>query len=304
VQLPDPPVFVIGHWRTGTTWMHELLVKDERFTFPTTYQCNSPHHFLLTNRTFSAILNYLVPSKRPMDDMPVSMYRPQEDEFALMVLGAGSPYLDWAYPNGQKRYLEYLTLQGLSESQRQQWESSLLWFLRRLTLLNRKRLILKSPTHTARISTLLKLFPDARFIHMVRNPVAAIPSTLRMWTGLTDAQAIQARRGPIPIERVFASFKEMYDQFDKERSLIPAANLCELRYEDLVVDPVSILERIYEQLELGDFEPARPAVDEYLSSISGYQPNRNEIESDLKQQILQQCRSYIEQYGYLDSWNQ
>ena len=37
-----PPIFIIGHWRTGTTLLHELLVQDDRFTFPTTYECLAP----------------------------------------------------------------------------------------------------------------------------------------------------------------------------------------------------------------------------------------------------------------------
>lgn len=304
VQFDHPPLFVIGHWRTGTTWMHELLVRDERFSFPSTYQCTSPHHFLLTGTVFSPCLNLLLPKQRPMDDMPVSMYRPQEDEFALMNLGVGSPYLDWAYPNGEKRYLEYLTLQDLSDEDRQKWREAFVWFLRRMTLSNPKRLVLKSPTHTARISTLLKIFPDARFIHMVRNPLNTIPSTLRMWTGLTDPLAIQVRREPIPVERIFTLFQEMYDQFFKEESLIPTENLYELRYEDLVADPLSILQQIYQKLDLGDFQVARPAMEEYLRSISDYQPNQHEISPELKQQIFEHCQRYIERYGYGDDWRE
>lgn len=303
IQFEHPPLFVIGHWRTGTTWMHELLVRDERFTYPTTYQCNSPHHFLLTERVFAPCLNLLLPSRRPMDDMPVSMDRPQEDEFALMNLGVGSPYLDWAFPNGEKRFVEYLTLQDVSAEEKKQWANCFLWFLKRLTLKNPKRLILKSPTHTARVQTLLRLFPDARFIHLVRNPIAAIPSTLRTWTDLTDAQAIQARKGPIPIERIFNLFEAMYDQFERDRSLIPESNLVELRYEDLVTDPVPNLEQIYQKLQLGDFEPARPAIEAYVQSIAGYKASRNEISPDLKQQIHDRCGAYIDKYGYADESN-
>jgi hypothetical protein len=303
VPFDNPPVFVIGHWRTGTTWMHELLARDKRFSFPTTYQCNCPHHFLLTETLFSPCLNLLLPKRRPMDDMPVGMYRPQEDEFALMNLGVGSPYLDWAYPAADNRYLEYLTLQALSDQDQQRWREGFEWFLRRLALRNPNRLILKSPTHTARISTLLKMFPDARFIHMVRNPLSTISSTLRTWTDLTEALAIRVRREPIPVERIFALFEAMYDQFFQEQSLIPPANLFEVRYEDLVADPIAILEQIYQQLELGDFQVARPAVAEYLGSISEFRPSQYKIDPALKQQIFDRCQTYIQQYGYSDAWN-
>ena len=284
--------------------MHELLALDQRFSFPTTYQCNCPHHFLLTETVLSPCLNLLLPKRRPMDNMAVGMSRPQEDEFALMNLGVGSPYLDWAYPAEDNKYLKYLTLQDLSEQDQQKWREGFEWFLRRLTLRNPKRLVLKSPTHTARISTLLKIFPDARFIHMVRNPLSTISSTLRTWTDLTEALAIKLRREPVPVERIFALFEAMYDQYFQEQQLIPPANLYEVRYEDLVADPMAILEQVYQQLELGDFELARPAVAEYLQSISDFRPNRHAIEPKLKQQIFTHCQSYIERYGYGDAWSE
>lgn len=36
--IADPPIFIIGHWRTGTTLLHELLVLDDRYVGPTGYQ--------------------------------------------------------------------------------------------------------------------------------------------------------------------------------------------------------------------------------------------------------------------------
>jgi len=46
--IADAPIFIVGHWRTGTTLLHELLTLDERHTGPTSYECLVPHHFLLT----------------------------------------------------------------------------------------------------------------------------------------------------------------------------------------------------------------------------------------------------------------
>src|SRR5262245_11173955 len=48
--IVHPPVFIIGHWRSGTTYLHELLVQDPRHGSPNTYQCFDPCHFLLTER--------------------------------------------------------------------------------------------------------------------------------------------------------------------------------------------------------------------------------------------------------------
>src|SRR5215831_1313722 len=28
VELTEPPIFIVGHWRTGTTLLHEMLIRD------------------------------------------------------------------------------------------------------------------------------------------------------------------------------------------------------------------------------------------------------------------------------------
>ena len=85
--MKAPPIFILGHWRTGTTLLHEFMIRDERFGYPTTYECMDPNHFLLTEGLFTRWLNFLVPTHRPMDNMKAGFDRPQEDEFALCMLG-------------------------------------------------------------------------------------------------------------------------------------------------------------------------------------------------------------------------
>src|SRR3954451_4793994 len=93
-RVPVPaPLFIVGHWRTGTTLLHELLILDERHSFPTTYQCLDPNHFLLTERLARRWLGFLLPKRRPVDNMVLGWDRPQEDEFALCMMGQPSPYL-------------------------------------------------------------------------------------------------------------------------------------------------------------------------------------------------------------------
>ncbi len=296
--VDPPPLFVLGHWRTGTTLLHELLVKDDRFNFPTTYQCMTPQHFLWSDRWLSSKLNWLMPSKRPMDDMAIGVDRPQEDEFALVNLGLGSPYLEWAFPNRHQRFDAYLTLQGLSTAERAHWKSQFERFVKQLYLHNPKRVVLKSPTHTARISTLLEIFPEARFVHIVRNPLQSIPSTVRTWTRVTDAISLQIRREPISIDRILDVFQLMYDRFELERSLVNPDRFVEIRYEDLVAQPIEQLQKIYGQLQLGDFQHARDAISNYLASTADYRPNKFELTQEIEEKIRTRCEAYMSKYGY------
>ena len=45
MEIVHAPLFIIGHWRTGTTLLHELLTLDQHHTYPTTYECFSSQPF-------------------------------------------------------------------------------------------------------------------------------------------------------------------------------------------------------------------------------------------------------------------
>jgi len=128
-RISAPPLFILGHWRSGTTLLHELLILDPRHAFPTTYQCLEPNHFILTERILTRVFNFLLPGRRPMDNMAAGWDRPQEDEFALCMLGVPSPYLTIAFPNHGPQYLEYLDLEGSSPCRREQWKKAFHGFL-------------------------------------------------------------------------------------------------------------------------------------------------------------------------------
>ena len=125
-EIDEPPLFVIGHWRSGTTMLHEMMVLDERFAYPTTYECFAPNHFLLTGALLPKLIWFLLPSKRPMDNMAVSFDHPQEDEFALLSMGAPTPFMRMAFPNDPPPYMEFLDMEGVDERDLVRWKETLM----------------------------------------------------------------------------------------------------------------------------------------------------------------------------------
>ncbi|MFM8706761.1 MAG: sulfotransferase family protein, partial [Planctomycetia bacterium] len=190
-----PPLFIIGHWRSGTTLLHELFMLDRRFCCPNYYQCYAPSHFLLTERVLTPALSWIIPAKRPMDDMTASLDKPQEDEFALMNLGAPSPYRRMAFPVTSSPHPEALDLTTLTPSELDRWRRTLRRFLGMLAVADPRRPVLKSPPHTARVGVLAEMFPEARFLHIVRDPFAVFGSTMRLWKSLDEGQGLQVTRG-------------------------------------------------------------------------------------------------------------
>jgi len=300
-SIDRPPLFIIGHWRSGTTLLHELLVLDDQHTFPTTYECFCPHHVLLTEGVASKLLKFLVPPKRPMDNMALGWDRPQEDEFALCNLGIPSPYRTIAFPNRPPQNSEYLDLEGISADELARWKRTLLWFLKMLTYKDPRRLILKSPPHTSRIKVLLEMFPDARFVYMVRNPYVVFPSTVHLWKSLYQTHSFQEPTFDGLEEYVLDNFARMHEQFEATRDQIPPENLTVLRYEDLVSNPIENMRDIYDQLRLGDFEAVLPGIEQYFDDAADYQTNRyRKLSPEIRQQIAERWGPFIEQYGYRD----
>jgi hypothetical protein len=299
-KLAEPPLFVLGHWRSGTTLLHELLIRDKRFTYPNTYECFAPLHFVWTEWFVPPMLSWLLPSTRPMDMMEAGWNHPQEDEFALVNLGVPSPYLSWAFPQHGPVSDEYLDLVSLSESEREKWKATLKYFVQRVASMRNRRIVLKSPTHTARVKTLLEIFPDARFVHIVRDPLALFPSTIRLWNTLSQVQGLQTVGDGLPwVERqVLDTFARMYERFELDRDLIPEGHLAELRYEDLVADPVEQMRGVYEQLNLGGFEHVRPEIAQYAADHAGYRPGRYSLSPTTIERVRRHWAPYFERYGY------
>lgn len=300
-RIVKPPLFIIGHWRSGTTLLHELMVLDERHIYPNSYQCFAPNHFLISEWFATRALGFMMPKQRPMDNMAMGWKKPQEDEFALCALGRPSPYWTLAFPNHPPQYQEYLDMRGVSPSAVKRWQNTLLSFIKRLSFRrNKQRLVLKSPTHTARIRVLLEMFPEARFIHIVRDPYTVYASTVNLWKKMYAAQGLQKPKYVGLEEYVFTTFTQMYTAFEADRSLLKADQFYEVRYEDLVADPVGQLRTIYDQLDLGNFDMALPAVEKYLQETEDYKTNRYQMPEELRQEISRRWAPFIAQYGYGD----
>lgn len=225
----DPPVFILGTWRSGTTHLHNLLTRDDRFAYANFYQVVYPHTFLSTEKASAKVMALFLPPKRPQDNMKFGVQEPQEEEFALCVLTGHSVMMGLAFPRNTAFYDHFLTLRELSEREQVAWECALRWFLQKLTFKYRRPLVLKSPGHTCRIKLLLALFPNAKFVHIHRNPYAVFQSTIHAVRALSPGWALQQTDYRDLIEHTIGQYKTVYDRFFEERHLIPKGQFHEDR---------------------------------------------------------------------------
>jgi hypothetical protein len=302
-ELP-PLIFIIGHWRTGTTFLHELLSIDPRFSSPDTLQCMCPEHFLVSRRWIEK-LAFLIPKKRPMDNVALRFDAPQEDEFALLTMGAGSPMEMTAFPGARSRWAKWYRV---PERSRVAWRRKLERFLRTITFAQHRatgvapmHLLLKSPTHTGRLGWLAEAFPDARFVHLVREPVSLFSSAQLLLRAMFVTQALNVtdvESEALLEESVFANFDSLYQHFDSDCAGLSPNRLLTLKYEDIKASPMQQVEQIYEFLNL-DLSPDTAAcIANELAARKQYRPNRHAPDAELEKKVRQRWFAYRERYGY------
>ena len=299
VTVP-PPVFVLGHWRQGTTHLHNLLTIDQRFAFPNNYQCLYPNSFLTAEKLHSKAIDFFLPSQRPMDNVEWRMASPQEDEFAMCLTSFKSPCMSWVFPRQRDHYDKYLTMRDVSEGEVAEWKNAFLLFLKKMALLSARPLILKSPPHTARIRLLLEMFPDARFVHIHRNPYDVFHSTRRTLKAVAEFHRLQRAPAAADLDDgILRTYRTMYDVYFEERRLIPEGQFCEVGFERLEQDPVGQIRGIYEALRLPDFSEVHSEVQSYVSSIADYRKNSfPDLPEALRRRIAEDWQRSFQEWGY------
>jgi hypothetical protein len=295
----QPPLFILGHWRSGTTYLHELLARDSRFAFPNIFQTSFPQTFLTAEPMERKVLAFFVPKHRPMDNVEWGLASPQEDEFAICALTFLSPCMGWVFPRRRKEFKPYLTFQEAKPTELVQWQTAFVGFLRKLQWRFQRPLVLKSPPHTARIRLLLELFPNARFVHIRRDPYRVFQSTRHTLKLMLDWQGLQ--RGCLDDldDWIIDQYEEMYDAFFDQKSSVPAGAFHELSFEQLNQDPLGELSRLYRGLSLPDFGVVEPGMRDYINSLAGFKKNSfPELSPQLKARLARQWKACFDAWGY------
>lgn len=295
----SPPLFVLGHWRSGTTLLHNLLALDDQFAYPNLYEVFFPHTFLCTEDDRTGLVSPLIPRTRAFDNVAQGFDMPNEDEFATAAASLASPYMMWAFPRGAERYERMLTFRGAPAADVQRWKAAFLRFLKKLTLRYGRPLLLKSPPHTGRIRLLRELFPDARFVHVYREPYTVFRSTRHLNDVLTRSLQFQHSD---PADRdlaVIRRYQQIHDAYFDERDEIPVGHLHEIAFEDLEADPVGVVGKVYRSLGLNGFESIRPRLDDHVAGLSGYRKNSYpDLPVALRDQVRSSWRRSFETWDY------
>jgi hypothetical protein len=249
----EAPVFVLGYFRSGTTWLQTLLALDPQLRTPLWLEALSPHTFVVTWAILRVLLTPFLWLVRIRRVTPLGATLPAEDDFALCNWARASVIAGRAVlPEQQDFYNRFHDLDRLAPEELARWERYLRTFAGKLMLTAPgRRLLFKSPSHTARVRHLLRLFPGARFIHISRPPETVFQSNVALVTTLQDVFRLGPRiDADAQEEMIVVEYLASEDRYLADRSMIPPGHVAEVRLQDLAADPMGEIARVYRELGL------------------------------------------------------
>jgi hypothetical protein len=271
--VPDNPIFIIGHWRTGSTYLHQLMNLDPQLKAPTLFEVAVPDSFLVSYPYYRPIFRKVVSRHRPMDQVKIGMDEPQEDEYALYRITSFSPLENLVFPKSGGYFLNHGSRFFPAEEQLPAWKARVKDFYTKLYFKSNKRIISKNPFNSFRIKLLLELFPNAKFIHITRDPFCVIPSTIHMWDILRKQNSMNDLSARPDFHEVTIMLRKLLETIETARKELPQGTLVEVRFEELETSPVEVLKTLYSEIGLTFTDEFASRVRAYNLTNEGYQKN-------------------------------
>ena len=297
-NLPAP-IFIIGHWRSGTTHLANVLSRSPRFGILSPVAVGLPWEALSLARLIGSHIERHLPPNRLIDDIALARDLPQEDELALANMTPLSFYHGIYFPSALEANFECgLFLDGCPEARIEAWTKALRQYMAKMTLREGRRpLLIRNPVYSTRIPLLRALWPDARFIHIHRNPFLVYASSRRMFATLLRELSLQDA-APDLDGLVLRTYPRLMAQLLKDAATLPAGSFTEIRYETFRQNPLGELERVLDELDLPGFAEAREEFARYLASVSGYRPAAHRLKPADLDRVSAAWAPFIERWSY------
>ncbi len=298
IPLPDDPVFIIGHWRTGSTLLHQLMNLDPNLKAPTLFQVAVPDSFLVSYPYYKPIFHLLVDKHRPMDMVKLGPDEPQEDEYAIFRITGKSPLEDLIFPKTKKYFLLHSQNFIPAEDKLPEWQNQIRYFYKKLSFKEGKRIVSKNPFNSLRIPLLYALFPKARFIHIHRHPFEVIPSTIHMWDLLQQQNCLNKNTHRPSIDETLTVLDQLLVTINHELQALPTGTSAEIRFDELEQNPTGTLKTLYNTLGLPFLPEFERKVVDFFNKNKVFKKNGFSLTAEEKMLIAERMKVHMNRYGY------
>lgn len=296
-RAPDDPVVIIGHWRTGSTYLQQLLSLDDRFITPTLFQTSFPDSYLVSERFYRPVMGTIVTS-RPMDNVKFGFDAPHEDEFALLKLTLDSPLLNIIFPEKPGFFMNDFEDFNPSDDKKELWKEKTKAYCAKICGNTGKILLLKNPAHSLRIPFLAEVFPRARFIHLHRHPYQVAASSLHLWKVMANDNQLKGRAYYPGLQEVTEGLIKFYKVIRRDLAAIAPDRQCEINYENLENEPVETVREIYKALGLDYTTDFEGRLRSFPDNNRDFKKNTYNFDDEQKALVYQMMKKQFDDYQY------
>lgn len=298
--VKQAPVFILGHWRSGTTHLYNVMSRAPHWGYVSPFATALPWDFLLLARALQPLLAKALPEGRYIDNVPVNPDSPQEDEIGLANMTPLSFYHALYFPRRFKEIFNAgVFFDGCSPDEIESWTRTLRYYYDKLSIgANGARLLIKNPVYTARADLLRRMWPDAKFIHIHRNPFEVFVSMRNFYEKLFAQFALEPW-DHVDIDAVIVdTYLRMMKDLTRDAETMAPGQFVELSYDDLQAAPMEALQRIYSTLDLPGFAQNEARFSAYLQSVTGYRKNNFRFPDHDKERVARALAPFIERWSY------
>ena len=310
------PFFIIGNPRSGTTFLHRLLARDEKNfisirLWEILFAPSITHRRLIStiaaaDRGLGGLLHRLmrwidryVQASNIMHR--ISLFVPEEDEYFLIHQGstiiAG---LFFGFPKAAYRYVFFDTRLRRSEKR------AVMRFYRHCLQRHlyahsdQRHILSKNPYYSPKVDALYETFPDARIIYLVRNPLQVVPSYASLSAHWWRLMAEPKNRYPHP-EYILRATQHWYrypvDRLDRA----PEESRIFVKFDDLITDPEGVVRAIYQHFGLEVSQAFAATLREEARKARHYKSHHVYRLKDMgisREHILRIYRDVFERWGF------
>ena len=302
-RLRQDPVYILGAWRSGTTFLQNTMSRDHQFGWANPINASLHPVCLSLGWLLKPLMNGVLRDARPMDNLHYRVDLPMEDTFALVTVSTWSIIHMIAFPRQFQRYFSGTFVDDLKPREIRRWKQIYGTIIKKISLTQGGRLLLlKSPDNTGHLRQIMELFPRARYINIYREPYVTIQSMIHMFHKQMERLCLtELPEGDVEElmeDYILRVYERMYRELFAIEKTLPPERYISVRYEDFTARPEYWLEKIYTQLGLDGFQEALPRFQAYLDSQKDYQKNHFVLSDRLREKINARMGFYFAHYGY------
>ena len=309
----EKPIFIIGHPRSGSTFLHRLLTQTREFAVFEFWQILFPS--LVARKMIAPLIRLLIKNGKdtilPQEvghKMAISSI--EEEEFLFLhklntqfiaietSLGLGNKdFLDLVYSDKQPQHIRQKTVHFFKQC-----------LQRQIFYLGKKQIITKMNYSVFRIQSLLEAFPDAKIIYLIRSPYETIPSHLSLHRNILDYKWGLKN---IPANRLQRYFERRYD-YDVQfylyiedfinKGTFNSSQFMTLSYDLLKNDLGKAIEAIIEFTGIEISQELRKRIQEQIKTQSSYRSKHRNLDLEefglSKERIAKDLSFVFEKYGF------